>query len=144
MKTLLVLLSFIATSLVHAIDEGSVTALQRFLSAKPPYSIETGKDAYLALCDIRGQRGFVRLGFALGSARLWEEKFLEVSKDGGVDRALAVANYKDTKIYDLFHLGRTWSKDSKTTEKDEETARVFRELTDTKKTGEQAMPPNGP
>ena len=129
MKTFIVTLFLFANSLAYSSLEEDTTALERFLAAKPPYSLETGKDAYLALCEIRRQRGFLRLGFGLGSARLWEEKLLSVSKEGDVDKALSEANYPDTKIYDLIYLGRGWTKDFKSTDKDAVTANVFRALT---------------
>ena len=133
MKPFLILLSLLLIPLASASEKDNPTALQQFLSEKPPYSIETSKRAYLALCDIGRQRGFARLGFALGSARLWEEKILEVSKSGTVDTALGEAGYKDTKIYDLLSLGRGWTLDFKSTDKDAKTNEVFLKLTEQKK-----------
>ena len=129
-------LSLLFLSLASANEKESPTVLEEFLAEKPPYNIETGKRAYLALCDIRRQRGFARLGFALASARLWEEKLLKVSEDGIVDKALEEAGHKGTKIYDLLYLGRSWTTDFKSTDKDVKTQEVFRKLTQNKQNGE--------
>ncbi|MFC4994884.1 hypothetical protein [Rubritalea tangerina] len=102
--------------------------MSRFLEAQPPYTIETGKDAYAALLEIRGKKGFVRLGFGLASARLWAEKLSEVSKEGRVNRALKDLGYDSTQIEDLLDLGRGWTTDFESTQKDAKTQRVFRKL----------------
>ena len=142
MKSLVIFLSLLLLPLAGASEKKNPTVLEQFLSEKPPYSIETSKRAYLALCDIGRQRGFARLGFALGSARLWEEKVLKVSEDGTVDKALKEAGYKNTKIYDLIYLGRGWTTDFKSTDKDAKTQEVFRKLTQKKQAGEQDTVPN--
>ena len=128
MKHFVLLISLLLTSLLQADQKGEVSALSRFLEAQPPYTIETGKDAYAALLEIRRQKGFVRLGFGLASASLWAKQLSKVSKEGSVNRALKDLGYDSTQIEDLLDLGRGWAMDAESTQKDAKTQRVFRKL----------------
>ena len=54
---------------------------------------------------------FKQRGYAFEKGKLWQEKLLEVMRDGKADSDLIGKGYEEISIFQLIGLGRDWFRD---------------------------------